>query len=78
MITNLVMQMHAKFENFTREVRSIEKKRKFWKRKNVVTKIKNPIDKFNCRLDTAEKRNSNLKDKLIENIQQNILVILVL
>ena len=40
--------------------------------------MKNPIGRFNFRLDIVEKRNSNLKDKLIGNNQQNILVSVVL
>lgn len=72
-VTDLFMKIDAEIENFTRQHGSIEKKLK-----NMATKIKSTTDRFNCRLDTSERRKSNLEDKLIENIQDREFVFLVL
>lgn len=50
------MKIHAEIENFTRDMESIEKNNgNSETEKNVVTKIKNPVHRFNCRLDTVER-----------------------
>ena len=56
--------------NFSREMETIKKNTvEILELKNTISEIKNSLDGFNIRLDTAQEKVSELKDRSIEIIQ---------